>query len=67
VLQLQTKVDRLRAHNPTDGRDAVRQCYCHFSGFEDSYGVWDEHAKRERDRAKWNTLNDEIAKLKTKV
>jgi hypothetical protein len=27
----------------------------------------DEKAKRERDRAKWNSLMDEIAKLKTKV
>jgi len=27
----------------------------------------DEKAKRERDRAKWNNLMDEIAKLKTKV
>lgn len=27
----------------------------------------DERAKRDRDRAKWNTLMDEIAKLKIKV
>ena len=27
----------------------------------------DEKAKKERDRAKWNSLMDEIAKLKTKV
>jgi hypothetical protein len=27
----------------------------------------DERAKRDRDRAKWNALMDEIAKLKTKA
>ena len=27
----------------------------------------DEKAKRDRDRVKWTTLMDEIAKLKTKV
>ena len=27
----------------------------------------DEKAKKERDRAKWNNLMDEIAKLKTRV
>ncbi|GLB34079.1 putative diaphanous FH3 domain contatinign protein [Lyophyllum shimeji] len=48
VLQLQAELDRLKALNPADGRDA------------------DERAKRERDRAKWNSLNEEIAKLKTK-
>jgi len=31
------------------------------------YLLQDEKAKRERDRAKWNNLMDEIAKLKTKV
>jgi len=31
------------------------------------YVLQDEKAKRERDRAKWNNLMDEIAKLKTKV
>jgi len=31
------------------------------------YFLQDEKAKRERDRAKWNNLMDEIAKLKTRV
>ncbi|KAG6910997.1 hypothetical protein DXG01_006051 [Tephrocybe rancida] len=48
VIQLQAELDRFKAQNPNDGRDA------------------DERAKRERDRAKWNVLMEEIAKLKTK-
>ncbi|CAK5262775.1 unnamed protein product [Mycena citricolor] len=48
VLQLQAEVDRFKAQNPGEAREA------------------DDRAKRERDRAKWNSLNDEIAKLKTK-
>ena len=31
------------------------------------YILQDEKAKRDRDRTKWNSLMDEIAKLKTKV
>ena len=31
------------------------------------YILQDEKAKRDRDRVKWNSLMDEIAKLKTKV
>lgn len=32
VLQLQSEVDRLRAQNPTDGRDAVRLSFLSFLG-----------------------------------
>lgn len=49
VLQLQTELDRFRAQNPGEGREA------------------DERAKRERDKVKWNTLMEEIAKLKHKI
>ena len=31
------------------------------------HSLQDEKAKKERDRTKWNSLMDEIAKLKTKV
>ncbi|KZT71430.1 FH2-domain-containing protein [Daedalea quercina L-15889] len=44
--QLQAELEKLKAQNPSEGRDA------------------DERAKRERDRVKWNTLMEEIAKLK---
>ncbi|KZV82357.1 FH2-domain-containing protein [Exidia glandulosa HHB12029] len=49
VIQLQSEVDRLKAQNPNEGREA------------------DERARRERDRLKWNSLSDEIAKLKTQI
>jgi diaphanous 1 len=48
VLQLQTELDRFRAQNPAEGREA------------------DDRAKKERDRLKWNTMMEEITKLKTK-
>ncbi|KAJ3556352.1 hypothetical protein NP233_g11996 [Leucocoprinus birnbaumii] len=49
VIQLQTELDRYRAQNPSEDKEA------------------EERAKRERDRAKWNALMEEIAKLKTRA
>ena len=68
VLQLQTELERFKTQNPGEDRDAV----CLFPAFYYHSSViyiqiQDERAKRERDRLKWNTLMEEISKLKIKV
>jgi diaphanous 1 len=65
VLQLQTEVDRLKAQNPSDGREAV--CIKSFDARQTPDITQEEKIRRDRDRAKWNALNEEIAKLKIKV
>ncbi|KAF7302007.1 Formin-like protein 6 [Mycena indigotica] len=49
VIQLQAEVDRFKAQNPADAREA------------------DDRAKRERERARLQKLNDEIAHQKIKA
>lgn len=64
VLQLQTELERFKVQNP-ETRDAVSFVYA--LAISVSHILKDERAKRERDKVKWNTLMEEIAKLKHKV
>ena len=70
MSQLQADLERFKAQHPNEGRDEVwfRPLYVPgtFSLLPVLY-FQDERAKRERDRAKWNTLMEEIAKLKIQV
>jgi len=70
VSQLQADLERFKTQHPNEGRDEV---WVPLSCAPDIFSLppvpyfQDERAKRERDRAKWNTLMEEIAKLKIQV
>ena len=66
VARLQTELLKYTAQVPTENREAVRfhmLVDCPFIDLQSQ----EEQAKRERDRVKWNTLMDEISKLKVQV
>lgn len=65
VLQLQAELDRFKSQNPNEGRDAVSDLFHNLR--PELIMLQDERAKRDRDRVKWNTLMDEISKLKIKA
>ena len=72
VLQLQSELDDLKSSNPVEIRESVR-----FTAYQCVSGLTlptfpnstkqDERAKREREKTKWTSVMDEIAKLKTQV
>lgn len=65
VIQLQAELDRYQAQNPVETQELVRSLCFKRSIILRS--VQEDKAKRERDRAKWNGLMDEISNLKAQV
>ena len=72
VLQLQSELDNFKSSNPVEIRESVRFSHilmrlrADFHSFPNSTKQ-DERAKREREKTKWTSVMDEIAKLKTQV
>ena len=66
MARLQTELLKYTAQVPTENREAVRFHMLEDWPFIDLQSQ-EEQAKRERDRVKWNTLMDEISKLKVQV
>jgi diaphanous 1 len=72
VLQLQSEIDQLKSSNPIEIRESVRfpayqRVFVLTFAHVPKLNKQDERAKREREKTKWTSVMDEIAKLKTQV
>ena len=70
VVELQRELQKYVTQNPVEDREAVSidPAFALLSNIEQrTANLQEEQAKRERDRAKWNSVMEEMAKLKIQV